>query len=125
MQTIGQSAAVGLGAIALAEQRVVRRAPDANRRHHRSHLVALTIFVADRAAQGAHATLNQFKNRRLRAVLSAAVAVLGNFETGVALHGHRAAVAELKPRFTAAGLHGIAIKHGAVREEGLFGTRCA
>jgi hypothetical protein len=125
MQAIGQGAAVGLGAIALAEQRVVRGASDADGRHHRSHLVALGVSMADGAAQGAHAASNQVKDRLLSAILSAVIAVLGNFETGVALHGHRPAVAELKPRFTAAGLHGIAIEHGAVRKEGLFGAGCA
>jgi hypothetical protein len=125
MQAIGQGAAVGLGAIALAEQRVVRRTSDANRRHHRSHLVALGVSMADGAAQGAHGASNQVKDRLLSAVLSAVIAVLGNFETGVALHGHCPAVAELKPRFTAAGLHGIAIEHGAVRKEGRSGARFA
>ena len=123
MQAIGQGAAVGLGAIALAEQRVVRGASDADGRHHRSHLVALGVSMADGAAQGAHAASNQVKDRLLSAILSAVIAVLGNFETGVALHGHRPAVAELKPRFTAAGLHGIAIEHSAVRKEGLFWGR--
>jgi hypothetical protein len=122
MQSVWQSAAVGLGAIALTVKRVVRGAPDADGRHHRSHLVALVVSMADGAAQGAHSAFNQVKNRRLSAVLSAVIAILGNFETGVALHGHCAAVAKLEPRFTASGLHHIAIKHGAVRKEGLSGA---